>query len=111
MFTLASEAAGAWPGWVPLPAVECLVGCLRCQQSCPANAELPIVRSGVTFTEEETAALIAGCEHDGRAWPEIHAKLEQLGLSAPERLVIGRNLRALVQGRGVGREIVAYKYL
>jgi len=98
--TLASEADGAWPAWAPLSAVDCLVGCLRCQQSCPANAELPIERSGVTFTSEETAALLAGRDHCGRAWLGIHAKLEQLGLSAPERLVIGRNLRALLRSRG-----------
>lgn len=105
--TLASETAGAWPAWVPLTAVDCLVGCLRCQQSCPANAEMPIVQSGVTFTEDETAALIAGRERDERVWPGIHGKLDRLGLSAPEWLVIGRNLRALVQQPGAGPEASA----
>jgi epoxyqueuosine reductase len=96
--TLASETAGAWPAWVPLSDLDCLVGCLRCQESCPANPDLPIAPSGVTFTGEETSALLAGRGDDpGCVGPGIHAKFNQLGLSAPERLVVGRNLRALVR--------------
>ncbi len=100
--TLASETEGAWPPWAPPSAMDCLVGCLRCQQSCPANAELPIAPSGVTFVEDETTALLADRERGGSAWAGIHAKLERLGLSAPERLAIGRNLRAVLRARGVG---------
>lgn len=96
--TLANETPGAWPSHVSPEAHHCLIGCLLCQRDCPANPELPIVRSGVVFTAAETQALMAGGDHACPAWAGIRAKLEALGQPYQED-VLGRNLRALVAPR------------
>jgi len=97
--TFANESPGAWPDWIPPSAHHCLIGCLRCQRACPANPELRIEKSGVAFTAEETAALLAGAGAGTAAdLASIHAKLESLGqdLPLPE---LSRNLQALLRDR------------
>ena len=93
--TLANETPGAWPSSVSPTAHHCLIGCLRCQRDCPANPELPVVDSGVVFSDEETTALLVGGDHVGLIWERIRARLEQLGQPYQEEIV-GRNLRALL---------------
>ncbi len=93
--TVINENPGAWPSWVPASAHECLIGCLRCQRFCPANAQLRVEQSGVTFTEAETAALLADAPRTGAVWTGIREKLEGLGRPYDEP-VLARNLRALV---------------
>jgi len=99
--TLANENAGAWPPWVAPAAHHSLVGCLRCQQSCPANPELRFQDTGVVFDESETSSLLAGDEVAGPVFDRIRAKLDQLGQPGLKG-VLGRNLRALV---GAGRQL------
>ena len=96
--TLANESAGGWPAWVPPGAHHCLVGCLSCQRTCPANPPLPVENSGVDFDEAETASLLAGGEPGTPAFDGALAKLQRLGLSFDAE-VIGRNLRALLLAR------------
>jgi epoxyqueuosine reductase len=97
--TVVNESPGEWPGWIPPSAHNCIIGCLRCQRPCPANPELPVERTGVVFTEEETEALLRdGRVHEGPAGEGIKAKLERLGQPYQEP-VIGRNLRALLDAR------------
>ncbi len=94
--TFINESPGAWPRWIPPSAHNCLLGCLLCQRLCPANHDLPLERTGVVFTAEETNALLgADGKHEGSAWDGIRAKLEQLGQPNQE-LVLARNLRALL---------------
>jgi epoxyqueuosine reductase len=102
--TLANETAGAWPSWVPPSAHHCLIGCLRCQRLCPANPDLPEKDAGMTFSEEETGALLAGGERLGPVWDRIRDKLETLGQPYQEA-VIGRNLRALLEARAAGEKV------
>ncbi|HWQ11133.1 MAG TPA: 4Fe-4S double cluster binding domain-containing protein, partial [Holophaga sp.] len=95
----ANENPGVWPAWAASGPHRCLVGCLLCQKACPANPRLEVADSGVTFSHEETAALLDGPDYlapDLQA--SIKAKLAQLG---PEYLApsLGRNLQALAQGR------------
>jgi epoxyqueuosine reductase len=95
--TVVNENAGAWPGWIPPSAHNCIIGCLLCQRPCPANPELPVVRTDVVFTAEETEALLGdGGDHEGQVWEGIKTKLERLGLPYQEQQVLGRNLRALL---------------
>jgi epoxyqueuosine reductase len=95
-----NENPGEWPAWVPPSAHTCIIGCLLCQRPCPANPKLPVERTGVVFTAEETEALLAdGGLDEGPAWEGINAKLERLGISCQEQRVLGRNLRALMQAR------------
>ena len=57
--TYINENPGPWPTFVPTRAHHCLLGCLLCQRSCPANSKLPIESTGVAFSREETEALLA----------------------------------------------------
>jgi epoxyqueuosine reductase len=98
--TVINEDPGEWPGWIPSSAHNCIIGCLLCQRPCPANPKLPVERTGLVFTAEETEALLRnGDAHEGRAWDGVRAKIEQLGLPYEEQQVLGRNLRALVKAR------------
>jgi epoxyqueuosine reductase len=94
--TLANETPGAWPSWVPPGGHHCLIGCLLCQRACPANPPLPVERTRVVFTEEETSTLLGDSERVGPTWDSIRAKLEDLGQPYQEE-VMGRNLRALLR--------------
>ncbi len=96
--TFANENPGPWPDWVPPRAHSCLLGCLACQRVCPANPKLPVIDSGLTFSREESDALL----NDRRAKPSeengIRNKLAWIGQPHAEAIV-GRNLRALVEKR------------
>jgi len=97
--TFANELPGPWPEWVPATAHHCLLGCLACQRSCPANPRLEISDSGVTFTSDETRVLLGEVSSTDRGVDDgIRRKLEDLGLSGDEG-VLGRNLRALLDRR------------
>ncbi len=98
--TLASETSGPWPSHVPASAHHCLIGCLFCQRQCPANPPLPVADSGVVFDEDQTRALMEGDER-APAWAGIRANLEAMGQPYQEP-VIGRNVRALLMGAGIG---------
>jgi epoxyqueuosine reductase len=97
--TLANETRGGWPPRVEASAHHCLVGCLRCQRSCPANPELRFADTGVVFDEHETGNLLAGAEPPPSIAASIRQKLDQLGQPGLEG-VLGRNLRALVDATG-----------
>jgi hypothetical protein len=63
---------------------------------CPENARLAVTDSGVAFSREETAMILADQpDHDGSVWEAVRAKLDRLG-PLNEEAVLGRNLRALV---------------
>jgi epoxyqueuosine reductase len=107
--TLANEARGGWPPWVEPSAHHCLVGCLRCQQSCPANPELRFEDTSVVFDEHETSSLLAGAEPPPPVADSIRPKLDQLGQPGLEG-VLGRNLRALVDATRTAREPRAFAF-
>lgn len=95
-----NERAGPWPAWVPTSAHLCLLGCLACQQACPANDELEVVDIGLEFSEEESRVLLGGLpESRGSAECGIRFKLSWLGQPNVEE-VLGRNLRALLDAQG-----------
>lgn len=98
--TFANERPAPWPPWLPATAHHCLLGCLACQRCCPANPKLEIVDSGVTFSWDETRALMGEeASAGGRIEDGIRRKLQDLGLFGEES-VLGRNLRALIERRG-----------
>lgn len=91
-----NENPGPWPAWLPESAHNCLLGCLLCQQACPANGPLEVVATGLEFSEEETRALLGeGPKPGGHAETGIRFKLAWLGQPYSEP-VLGRNLRALL---------------
>ena len=99
--TYANENAGDWPDWIGPDSHNSLVGCLECQRACPANPELPVERSGLSFSAAETRRLLSGERSaDGQTETGIKFKLAWLGQPYIES-VLGRNLRALLKAKGV----------
>ncbi|MHC4698295.1 MAG: 4Fe-4S double cluster binding domain-containing protein [Planctomycetota bacterium] len=97
--SLYNENTGPWPEFVTAAAHRCLVGCLACQKSCPLNEGLYREEStGVSFSADETAALLADSGDPlGTLDREVLAKLGRLRMT--ESVVLGRNLRALLERR------------
>ncbi len=94
------DAAGeSWPSWVPASAHNCILGCLECQRSCPANPPLRVEHSGVSFSAGETRTLLEqSVPEKRRAEGGIRLKLAWLGQPYAEP-VLGRNLRALLRAQ------------
>ncbi len=89
-----SEHEGDWPDWLDPRAHKCLVGCMRCQEMCPANRYY--LRSEKVVAEFDRA----------ETWMILQdLPTEQLPVALREKLaaldlddyspVLGRNLRAL----------------
>lgn len=97
--TFLNENPGNWPEWLSSRAHNALLGCLECQQACPANPELPIEDTGVSFSAAETRLLLSEeAAADDRANTGIRSKLAWLGQPYSEP-VLGRNLRALLRSK------------
>jgi epoxyqueuosine reductase len=97
--TLANENPGEWPAFVPPRSHHCLLGCLRCQRSCPVNPKLRIATTGVCFSAEETARLLDRDAPTGdHTESGIRDKLIQLD-QVNARPVLGRNVKALLDAR------------
>ena len=97
--TFFNETPGDWPDCFPAAAHECLLGCVACQQVCPANAEMEVVDTGVEFSEAETRTLLEGGEDEGgRGAFGVRCKLVWVGQPYAEP-VLGRNLRTLLAAR------------
>jgi epoxyqueuosine reductase len=97
--TFINENPGDWPDWLSPKAHNCLLGCLECQKACPANPELPIEATGLSFSGAETRLLLSdGPASDDRAETGIRMKLAWLGQPYVES-ILGRNLAALTQSK------------
>ena len=103
--TAVNEKEGEWPGWVRPSMHHALVGCLVCQQICPANPDLPVADSGVAFSAAETRLMLDTTAEAGDL-SGIRKKFEQLG-QEQHATVFGRNLRALIDGLGHGSRGIA----
>jgi epoxyqueuosine reductase len=90
-----------------------LIGCLACQESCPANrGRLRFERLSVAFSHEETAYIL-GERGDGPPAPELAEKVRALGLTditvgetAPSP-IFRRNLRAVLRNRPASSHLAA----
>jgi epoxyqueuosine reductase len=93
--TYANEDTAAFPDWVDPAWHTCAVGCLRCQQVCPENADVNLVTTPPEqFDDDETAAILNATPHTELAAATL-AKLERCGLDYSPQL-IARNLAALL---------------
>lgn len=93
-----NENEGDWPEWVPARAHNSLVGCMRCQEACPADRYYVESEDVVAeFDEAETKIILENRPAD--ELPEdLRAKLESLDLEGYSQ-VLGRNLLALRNAR------------
>ncbi|MHC4177307.1 MAG: 4Fe-4S double cluster binding domain-containing protein [Planctomycetota bacterium] len=98
--TYHNEGSRPWPKGLAASAHHCLVGCMACQSKCPVNADLLRTEpTDVSFSEEETAALLAEAGPPGEELGRrIRTRLAGLGM-AEYGPMLGRNLRALVARR------------
>ncbi|UCE44989.1 MAG: hypothetical protein JSU93_06255 [Methanobacteriota archaeon] len=87
------DASHAFPRWVGAEAHNSVIGCMRCQRSCPYNKEVAdwYVDRGV-FDEAETEYLLQE-RYRGRKAATIQRKLKAVGL---ELHIFPRNLEVLL---------------
>jgi epoxyqueuosine reductase len=82
------------PDWLDLSAHDCLVGCMVCQRFCPVDKPfLGWFEGDEEFSDEETAALLAGASRDQLPAGALE-KLERLEI-LDYLEVLPRNLRAV----------------
>jgi epoxyqueuosine reductase len=92
--TEANENEGSWPEWVPAGGHNGLVGCMRCQESCPVNREnLGEKELVCEFDSAETAIVLENRSADELP-AELRARLALVDLDEYSP-VLGRNLLAL----------------
>lgn len=93
--TTLNELEGEFPDWLNRRAHNALIGCMRCQDVCPANSEVLGWREhGASFSAEETQTILAGVSSI-KENPKLCEKLESLDLWAIVDL-LPRNLGALL---------------
>jgi epoxyqueuosine reductase len=96
--TLYNEMEGEFPEWIKPEVHNALMGCVRCQLQCPANAEVvKDVRFLEEITEEETEAIL----NESTTTEQIETIARKLsGYAAANdgsRKVFSRNLRVLLE--------------
>ncbi len=90
--TLYNEYPNPLPAWIPATAHNALVGCLRCQLTCPGNEDLV----GETWdlgdvSEAETTALLGG-HPDAKTRQALLEKFKRIG-GGDDLPFIARNLK------------------
>jgi epoxyqueuosine reductase len=89
-----NEHEGDWPAWLDPGVHKCLVGCMRCQEMCPANRYyLRGEKVVAEFDQEETQIIFHDLPPE-RLPVALRKKLAALDLEDYSP-VLGRNLRAL----------------
>lgn len=108
-YTLRSESSQPIPPDVEPPSPDCLIGCLKCQELCPANKGLLKKEvADVSFTKEETLALLEdGDFQDEDIARSIQAKFGALALSESVP-IFRRNLRLLLRLKSKGLRHLSY---
>jgi len=99
--TAMNEMNGEFPDWLDKNAHHAVIGCLKCQDCCPANARnIDHIKDGLTFTEDETMELLNHLNHknDEPYSDLLISKINAAGLSGwgfwPQALP--RNLAVLL---------------
>lgn len=97
--TFYNESGAPWPAWVKKTwdtENQCLVGCMKCQMSCPENRSIKDwIKEGEVFSETETSELMTIKNQNTISRPTLD-KLERMNLT--EYLpTIARNLSILFE--------------
>lgn len=98
--TAFNEFPGDFPEWLDGSAHNCIVGCMKCQDCCPANAHNQSnVKMGVVFSEDETAELLS-LKEDTPLSDKLASKIDAAGISEWIK-VLPRNLAVLLPDESV----------
>lgn len=90
-----NEGEAPFPGWVDPSWHNCLIGCMRCQDACPANKnQVNWVIPGAEFEEAETAMIVMDVPIRDLPNKTVD-KLRAIHM-LDDYNVLGRNLRALM---------------
>ncbi len=95
--TLYNEMKDPIPDFIDSKVHNALIGCLKCQATCPANLELVRnVEPCADLTEEETKLLVSG-QHNPKLEAAIRGKFKALGSFYAEDLAyLSRNLKLVL---------------
>ena len=103
--TFFNEKPDNFPGWINPAWHNCLIGCVRCQDVCPANKDYTkYIVPGGEFSEEETLMILKGVSKDKLPLETIE-KLKKLCL-LDDYNILQRNLEVLIRKNGSVRSIV-----
>jgi epoxyqueuosine reductase len=101
--TFFNEASYEFPQWIDSKCHNCLIGCMICQDVCPANKpHVPWVRPGGEFSAEETSMILQGIPKN-RLPAGMVKKLEKVNM-LDDYGVLKRNLGALIENQQNGVE-------
>ncbi len=93
--TLYNELADPFPEWMPAEAHNALAGCMRCQDICPANKDIPHSTEFLAdVTSAETEAILSDTP-DEKQLESVKTKLARVGLVA-DMNHLAQNLRAVL---------------
>jgi epoxyqueuosine reductase len=109
-FTLFSESNSPMPETISAPSMDCLIGCLKCQEVCPANKGLlRREHTGLVFDRRETEVMLSGLEECAAGLlADVRAKF--LTLRTTEDIgLFARNLRLIVDGLEHGQERIRFR--
>jgi epoxyqueuosine reductase len=100
--TFLNEGGEDFPKWIDPAWHNCLIGCMICQDICPANKEhVSWIMPGGDFSEEETTMILDGVTKD-KLPGETREKLYRVKMLDDYEL-LKRNLRVLIDKQSGGR--------
>jgi epoxyqueuosine reductase len=98
--TLYNELPDPLPDWVPDNAHNALVGCLKCQYTCPGNEELKNNVWDLGEVSEAETALLLENRTDAQNERSLRAKLQRIS-GGDDLPYIARNLKLVLKTRAI----------
>lgn len=95
--TLHNENSADFPGWIDPSWHNALIGCMKCQETCPGNACVPGRHDDLgSFTEAETGLLLSGTPLVELP-PATREKVVMIDFAGDNYELLSRNLAALLE--------------